>query len=201
MRGLNFITVLNTVLLLSACAPVEMTSELEAQRSLSSTEGKVAFAPKVCHSFDYKVIQNILKDVFQIPEGDVPMRDDNGEVITKTECGGACYYIKENAALLSDASDGKAISYSRTCSTSKFKLYTEIFTHACFESLKSKEMKEKLYPKGINNFDYLYGVFLSRKPNAKEKQILNDLIASVSEETAAVAVCSVIASSLEAVIQ
>lgn len=163
------------------------------------------YATKECEFLDVESLSSILRNQFGIAAGDLPMRDPNGNVLRSQTCGTNpsqvedCYYLRDNAAGFGKGDMSRGIPDDYSCSTPKYKLVAELFVHACDQAARNPSVVAGLFPQGINNFDNIYSLLVGRRPYSRENETLQTLVNSVSSGVAELAVCAVVASSLEAV--
>ena len=179
-----------------AIQPLPVEPDLTSLTDDNNFEEPIMTATKECQFLDVDSISNILKSQFGIAAGDLPVKLT---ATTFKQCNGQnCMYLRNNAAAFGKGDIAKGIPDDYSCSTTKYKLVAEVFIHACDEAVKNSAIKAKLFPNGVNDYDAIYSQLVGRRPFSREVEVLDDLVSNIAGSKE-MAVCSVVASSLEAV--
>jgi hypothetical protein len=184
-----------------ACAP----SGFKSKSLLETSESSISFRDSLnaCSFSDPTTLSNILKQKFSISDGDVPIVDDKGVTKKDKSCGSGqsaadCFYLKKYRSDLGESDLSKGLLGNSSCSPTKFRITTELFINACQLALKTADVKDRLFPLGVGNYDYLYLTFTGRHPEIVEVNVLKSLQDNFEDETKkAVAACAAVAGSLE----
>lgn len=184
-----------------ACAP----NSFKAKALLETPDNPISFRDSInsCSFFDPSTLSNIIKQKFEIGSGDVPMVDAKGITKKDASCGDGntavdCFYIKKYRPDLGESDLSKGILGNSSCSPTKFRITTELFINACQLALKNSSVKDRLFPLGVDNYDYLYLTFIGRYPEIVETTVIKSLQDNFEDETKkAVAACAAVAGSLE----
>lgn len=208
---IKIIFIFQTLLLLVAYNNCSGNMQTEST-VLNSKEGtqptyQTQLALKECQFIDVVSMSNILKNQLGISYGDVPIYEDENDILQSDDCRNInpetndpnCYYLTTYAATLGVADLTNNIKTNNKCTSTKYKLATEIFLNACLESVDKPEISQKLFPNGLDNFDSLYLTFVGRKPFSREVEVLDELVKTVEPNVAKASACAVVASSFEAV--
>ena len=195
------------------CAPISGDLDQGQQQDvdLASTAigqtngGGASVALKTCEFPDSDIISNILRNELNIPSGDVPVYEEDGSVVQSNDCRTAngnndmtCYHLASKQKELGAADLANDVKADKSCSTTKYKVAAEVMIHACFAQMQDPVTKGQLFPEGESNFDEIYLRFVGRQPLQSENEILSELADSLQPENRAFGVCSVVASSIEA---
>jgi hypothetical protein len=184
-----------------ACAP----NGFSAKTLLETPDDPISFRNSLnsCSFSDPTTLSNIIKQKFSISGGDIPMVDDKGNTKKDISCGNGqaaadCFYLKKYRSDLGESDLSKGLLGNSSCSPTKFRITTELFINACQLALKTPEVKARLFPLGVGNYDYLYLSFTGRHPEIVETTVLKSLQDNFEDETKkAVAACAAVAGSLE----
>lgn len=202
------------------CSRLSFQKTEEVERSLASTGEAVNISGgegnnfsfveniderpvRLCQFISVETLRSILKDQLGIEAGDIPILNKDGSVMRDASCAAdgddSCGYIEKFETPLGLGNISGGDFDDRGCSTVKFKLVAEIFINACAIGMENEDVREEIFPLGLNNFDEVYMTFIGRKPFAHESDILKDLVKNMEYQTGVIAACATVASSLEAV--
>ncbi|MBK7842837.1 MAG: hypothetical protein IPJ71_03945 [Bdellovibrionales bacterium] len=184
-----------------ACAP----SGFKSKTLLETSESSISFRDSLnsCSFSDPSTLSNVIKQKFDISSGDIPIVDSKGVTKKDISCGDGktavdCFYIKKYRPDLGESDLNKGLLGNSACSPTKFRITTELFINACQLALKTPAVKDRLFPLGVDNYDYLYLTFTGRHPELVEVSVLKSLQSNFEDETKkAVAACAAVAGSLE----
>ena len=73
----------------------------------------------------------------------------------------------------------------------------EIYIDGCVIGLQNQQVRDRLFPNGLQDYDAFYLMVMGRKPSQDEKMVLDDIQTRVSDTIAPAAVCGAILSSIE----
>jgi hypothetical protein len=179
---------------LQGCAPQGFENANSEKTSVADGDYRVSQSKVECQFVGPDVLKSRIINLLEIPVGDVPVLNDLRQPT-------ATMRLSSNLEALGkgDVSKGKLDDLS--CSTTKYKVSTEIMVDACVQAMQNPAVKSKLFPSGLSSFDSLYQALVGRLPTAYESQVLSELVGQVSGSRAEAAACGAVAVSLESLIK
>jgi hypothetical protein len=186
------VAVLATVL--QGCAPQGFEAGNSEKSSMSDGDYRVSQSKVECQFVGPDVLRNRIINVLEIPVGDVPVLSALGQPTATMRLASSLEALGKG-----DVSRGKLDDFS--CSTTKYKVSTEIMVDACVRAMPNPTVRAKLFPSGLSSFDSLYQALVGRLPTDFESQVLSELVGQVSGSRAEAAACGAVAVSLESLIK
>ena len=201
IRAINWAQLVHLLILLAgllSCAPTSFQANVNKNRSPASTFDSL----KSCSFADTNTLRNVIEQKLGIAKKDVPLVDAKGNIKTAAECkqgsSTQCFYLHKFRADLGEASPNEGRLANTECTPTKFRITTEMFINACAMAMSQPAIKETLFPKGVEEFEYLYLSFVGRRPEGNESMVLSELQNQFdSKEKKAIAACASVAASLE----